>query len=66
MTTITRRAALGTTAAAGVALAAPKLRAQTPARITYWHHFTSQEEFTGLKRVMEMFKQRFPNVALTQ
>ena len=66
MTTITRRAALGGTAAASVALGAPPLRAQAPARITYWHHFTSQEEFTGLQKVMAMFKQRYPNVALTQ
>ena len=66
MTTMTRRTALGATAAASLALAAPKLRAQTPSRVTYWHHFTSQEEFTGLQKVMAQFKQRFPNVALTQ
>jgi len=66
MTNMTRRAALGTTSAASLALAAPKLRAQTAPKITYWHHFTSQEEFTGLQKVMALFKQRFPNVALTQ
>ena len=66
MTKITRRTALGATAATSLALTAPRLHAQTAPKITYWHHFTSQEEFTGLKRVMEMFKQRFPTVALTQ
>ena len=66
MTNITRRTALGATAAASLALVAPSLRAQTAARIIYWHHFTSQEEFKGMQRVMELFKQRYPNSALTQ
>ena len=33
--------------------------------ITYWHHFTSQTEFAALKKIQEMFAQRFPNIALT-
>ncbi len=66
MTNFTRRTALGATAAASLALVAPSLRAQTAAKVTYWHHFTSQEEFKGMQRVMELFKQRYPQIALTQ
>lgn len=50
-------------ASAALALAP---QAQAATGVSYWHHFTSQEEFTGLKRVMELFKQRFPDIALTQ
>ncbi|MBC7634861.1 MAG: sugar ABC transporter substrate-binding protein [Acetobacteraceae bacterium] len=60
MTILTRRTAL---ALAATALAA---RAQAASKLTYWHHFTSQEEFTGLKNVMALFQQRFPDIALTQ
>jgi len=68
MTIMTRRNVLRTTAASGLALASPRpVRAAGDAgKVIYWHHFTSQEEFTGLKRVMEMFKQRYPNIELQQ
>ncbi len=68
MSKITRRAAL--TGAAGLAslpLATLKFaRAADPTKVVYWHHFTSQEEFAGLKAVMEQFAKKFPNIALTQ
>ena len=60
MTSLTRRTAL-TLAATALAT-----RAQAASKLTYWHHFTSQEEFTGLQKVMALFAQRFPDVALTQ
>ena len=63
----TRRRLLGSAAATSAALTVSPARAAAPAgKITYWHHFTSQEEFKGLQRVMEMFKQRYPGIALTQ
>jgi multiple sugar transport system substrate-binding protein len=65
MTSLTRRHLLHATA--GVGLAAPFIRpAQAATRITYWHHFTSQEEFAGLKRVMELFAKRYPDTNLVQ
>ena len=36
------------------------------ASINYWHHFTSTTEFKGLERVMALFKQRYPDIAVTQ
>ena len=35
-------------------------------KVTYWHHFRSQEEFKGLQRVMELFKRLYPKVDLVQ
>jgi multiple sugar transport system substrate-binding protein len=67
MTILTRRQTLKTAAASGLALAAPRLaRAADSGKVIYWHHFTSQEEFNGMKRVMDLFKQRYPNIDLQQ
>ena len=63
MTKLTRRTTLALVASSAAGFAA---RAQAPAKLTYWHHFTSQEEFAGLQKVMALFQQRFPGVALTQ
>jgi multiple sugar transport system substrate-binding protein len=64
---LTRRDALAGTAASALAISAPAaLAAGAPVPITYWHHFTSPEEFKGLQRVMALFKQRYPDIALTQ
>ena len=41
-------------------------RAQAVVPITYWHHFTSQEEFKGLQRVMALFAKAHPEYALMQ
>jgi multiple sugar transport system substrate-binding protein len=60
MTVFTRRIALI------LAATALTTRAQAASKLIYWHHFTSQEEFTGLQKVMALFHQRFPDVALTQ
>ena len=63
MTQLTRRTALALAASTAASFAA---RAQSPAKLTYWHHFTAQEEFAGLQKVMALFHQRFPGVVLTQ
>ena len=41
-------------------------RAASPATTSYWHHLTSQSEFAGLKRVMALFEQQHPMVAIVQ
>jgi multiple sugar transport system substrate-binding protein len=64
MRAMTRRTLLGSAAATGLAATMPAQAA--PAKVVYWHHFTSQEEFAGLKRVMELFAQRYPDIALQQ
>lgn len=67
MTILTRRTVLQSAAASGLALAAPRIaRAADSGKVIYWHHFTSQEEFNGMKRVMDLFKQRYPNIDLQQ
>jgi multiple sugar transport system substrate-binding protein len=33
--------------------------------ITYWHHVTSPTEFAGLERVIRLFEDRHPAVAVT-
>jgi len=63
MKTLTRRSLVSATAAASLARATP---ARAATKITYWNHFASPEEFAGLKRVMDQFHQRFPDVALVQ
>ena len=64
MTELNRRTLLGTIAAASLGL--PDAEAASSGKVIYWHHFTSQEEFTGLKRVMELFAKKFPAVTLQQ
>jgi multiple sugar transport system substrate-binding protein len=67
MKILTRRQTLKTAAASGLALAAPRVvRAADSGKVIYWHHFTSQEEFKGMQRVMDLFKQRYPNIELQQ
>ena len=65
MIQVTRRSLLRGAAAAGLAAGSAR-EARAAENVIYWHHFTSQEEFAGLKKVMELFKQRFPDIALTQ
>jgi multiple sugar transport system substrate-binding protein len=67
MTILTRRHALQAAAVAGLGagFGAARARAAT-SRVTYWHHFTSPEEFAGLKRVMDLFAKRYPDTMLVQ
>jgi multiple sugar transport system substrate-binding protein len=65
MTILTRRNLLHGAAAAGAAVPFAR-HAQAATRVVYWHHFTSQEEFAGLKRVMALFAARYPDVTLVQ
>ena len=64
MTDIKRRGLLG--GAAALAASTPRLAFSAGGKIVYWHHFTSQEEFAGLKRVMEIFKTKFPDITVQQ
>lgn len=34
--------------------------------INYWHHFTSDTEFTGMEQVMELFAAKYPDINVTQ
>jgi multiple sugar transport system substrate-binding protein len=55
--------------AAGLALAQylPLLaQSDVSGDINYWHHFTSETEFLGMERVMALFAEKYPNVAVTQ
>jgi multiple sugar transport system substrate-binding protein len=63
---IPRRSLLRTAAALPLAAALPRRLLAADAAINYWHHFTSDTEFRGLERVMELFKQRHPGVEITQ
>ena len=63
---LTRRHLLSATAAMPLAAAWPRSGSAAETKINYWHHFTSDTEFKGLERVMALFKQRFPDIALTQ
>ncbi|MDM9628527.1 sugar ABC transporter substrate-binding protein [Rhizobium sp. S152] len=56
-----RKFLIGAAATSLLARAGPAL-ASTP--ITYWHHFTSQTEFSALQKVVDLFKSRFPDIAL--
>src|SRR5579859_8098807 len=64
---IDRRTLLGAGAAAALASGLPwPAAADTAGKVVYWHHFTSQEEFAGLQKVMALFKQAHPKVDLRQ
>jgi multiple sugar transport system substrate-binding protein len=64
---LTRRTLLASAATSGIAAAVPRAAAAADSgKVIYWHHFTSQEEFNGLQKVMELFKQRFPDITLQQ
>lgn len=63
-----RRQALGRATALGAAMmlsATGKTQAANGV-ISYWHHFTSQTEFTGLERVVGLFQDRHPGVGVAQ
>jgi multiple sugar transport system substrate-binding protein len=51
------------TAAGGLAL--PRV-ASAATNITYWHHFTSQSEFAGLRDIMNLFGKADPTISVTQ
>jgi multiple sugar transport system substrate-binding protein len=63
---INRREALAGLAAAPAAALLPRAASAQSGAINYWHHFTSTTEFKGLERVMALFKQKYPGVAVTQ
>ncbi len=66
MTTLHRRAALGALAGLPLAAALPGTARAQRGAINYWHHFTSTTEYKGLERVLAQFKQRQPELAVTQ
>ncbi len=49
----------------GAALAMPRL-ARAATRINYWHHFTSQSEFAGLRDIMNLFGKAHPDITVVQ
>jgi len=61
-----RRNVLGGLAATPLAAMVPGQAFAQKAGINYWHHFTSTTEFKGLERVMALFKQKYPDIAVTQ
>lgn len=68
--TCTRRRLIGAAGAAAALTGVPwpgcTRAADLAARVTYWHHFTSQTEFAGLKQVMAQFERRHPTVNIIQ
>lgn len=63
------RRRLLTNAAAATAFLTPlphRVRAQEQRTVTYWHHLTSQSEFAGLRRVMELFEEQHPPLGIVQ
>lgn len=66
MTRIDRRALLAGAAAVPLAGMLPRTASAQRGALNYWHHFTSTTEFKGLERVMALFKQRFPDINVTQ
>jgi multiple sugar transport system substrate-binding protein len=66
MSNFTRRSALKL---AGALLAAPAILSRSAfakAAISYWHTFTSQSEFAGLKEVMNLFAAAHPDITVNQ
>lgn len=68
---MSRRQFLKAAAVAGAGLALsryqPALAQGKPSgSINYWHHFTSDSEFKGLEKVMELFAKKYPDVKLVQ
>ena len=63
---ITRRSLMAGTAALAAAATLAPMRAFAATNINYWHHFTSQAEFAGLKAVMEAFAKANPEIVVTQ
>jgi multiple sugar transport system substrate-binding protein len=63
---IDRRQVLGGLAALPIAGLAPRNAFAQKASLNYWHHFTSTTEFKGLEKVLALFKQKYPDIAVTQ
>ena len=61
-----RRQILAGLAATPLAGLVPGRAAAQSGAINYWHHMTSTTEFKGLERVMALFKQKYPGIAVTQ
>ena len=61
-----RRQILAGLAAAPLAGFVPHQVSAQSGAINYWHHMTSTTEFKGLERVMALFKQKYPAIAVTQ
>lgn len=56
-----------TSGSSASAVAKPSVDAKAlSGTITYWHHFTSDSEMKGLERVTAAFKQKYPNLTVTQ
>ncbi len=66
MTKLDRRTMLGALAGLPLATALPGTAAAQRGAINYWHHFTSTTEYKGLERVLALFKQRHPELNVTQ
>lgn len=66
MTKLDRRTILGALAGLPLAAALPGTAAAQRGAINYWHHFTSTTEYKGLERVLALFKQRHPELNVTQ
>lgn len=62
---IDRRRLLTSAAALPLVAALPR-PASAATSINYWHHLTSTTEFRGLERVVDLFRQRFPEIELVQ
>lgn len=58
--------ALAACGAAATPTAAPATGGKPTGSINYWHHFTSDTEMKGLERITANFKQKYPEVTLTQ
>ena len=69
-TEFTRRRLISVAGAAAVLGGLPWLgharAVELAGRVTYWHHFTSQTEFAGLKRVIAQFEQHYPAIEIVQ
>lgn len=66
-TQVSRRRFMGQAAALGtMAPVGSRRAAARDSEIAYWHHFTSQTEFAGLKRVIDLFQGRYPAIEVTQ
>ncbi len=66
MMKLDRRAMLGALTGMPLASLLPGTAAAQRGAINYWHHFTSTTEYKGLERVLALFKQRHPDLAVTQ
>jgi multiple sugar transport system substrate-binding protein len=60
-----RRRLLATAAAVPLAATLPR-RGLAATTINYWHHLTSTTEFRGLERVIALFQERHPDIAVVQ